>query len=108
MRTTEHEGVPVVVLSGDLDIATAPKVRDTVVKLATAGHLLAVIDLREVEFLDSTGLGVLVGCLKRFRTLGGDLRLVVTSDRVRKVFEITGLDRAFTLHEGLDEAVAAA
>jgi anti-sigma B factor antagonist len=105
MRTTEHAGVPVVVLAGDLDIATAPKVRDTIVKLATSGHLLAVVDLREVEFLDSTGLGVLVGCLKRFRTLGGDLRLVVTTERVRKVFEITGLDHAFALHDDLDLAV---
>ncbi len=101
---TEHEGVPVAVVSGDVDFGTAPRLRDAVVRLATDGARLAVLDLREVEFLDSTGLGVLVACLKRFRTLGGDLHLVITTDRVRKVFEITGLLSVF----GIYDSVAAA
>jgi anti-sigma B factor antagonist len=102
---TEHEDIPVAVLSGELDFGTAPRVRDAVVRLATDGARLAVVDLSEVEFLDSTGLGVLVGCLKRFRTLGGDLRLVITTDRIRKVFEITGLLGAFGIYDSVAAAV---
>ncbi|MBA2279876.1 MAG: STAS domain-containing protein [Acidimicrobiia bacterium] len=103
---TDHEGVPVAVVSGEVDFGTAPRLRDAVVKVATDGARLAVVDLSEVQFLDSTGLGVLVACLKRFRSLGGDLRLVVTSDRVRNVFEITGLTTAFGIHETVAAAVA--
>jgi anti-sigma B factor antagonist len=108
LRMSEHDGVPVVVVTGDVDFGSAPRLRDAVLKHAASGDPLAVVDLSGVDFLDSTGLGVLVACLKRFRTLGGDLRLVVVTDRVRKVFEITGLDRAFALHPTVELASAVA
>ena len=66
------------------------------------------VDLTDVEFLDSTGLGVLVSGLKRFRTLGGDLTIVCTRPRILKVFEITGLTTVFGMHPTVAEAVATA
>jgi anti-sigma B factor antagonist len=66
-----------------------------------------VLDLEAVDFLDSTGLGTIVSVLKRARTHGGDLRLVCTEARIRRLFEITGLDKAVPLHASLDDAVSA-
>jgi anti-sigma B factor antagonist len=67
-----------------------------------------VLDLTGVDFIDSFGLGVVIGALKRARLLDGDLRLVVPEPRVRRVFEVCDLDRVFDLHTSVDEAVAAA
>ncbi len=96
----------VVAVRGEVDIATAPKLRETLVELASQGAQKVVVDLEGVDFLDSTGLGVLIGGMKRLRGLDGDLTLVCTQPRILKVFEITGLNRAFTIHETVDAAVA--
>ena len=66
-----------------------------------------VIDLSETTFIDSTTLGVLVGGVKRLRTNDGQLSLVCSDRNITKIFEITGLDRVFTIHSSRDEAVAA-
>ncbi len=96
----------VVAVRGEVDIATAPKLREKLVELASHGAQKVVVDLEGVDFLDSTGLGVLIGGMKRLRGLDGDLTLVCTQPRILKVFEITGLNRAFTIHETVDAAVA--
>lgn len=96
----------VVAVRGEVDIATAPKLREKLVELASQGAQQLVVDLDAVEFLDSTGLGVLIGGMKRLRGLDGDLTLVCTQPRILKVFEITGLNRAFTIYETVDAAVA--
>ncbi len=96
----------VVAVTGEVDIATAPKLREKLVELASQGAQQVVVDLNGVEFLDSTGLGVLIGGMKRLRGLDGDLTLVCTQPRILKVFEITGLNRAFTIYESVDSAVA--
>jgi len=96
----------VVAVSGEVDIATAPKLREKLVELASQGAQQVVVDLNAVEFLDSTGLGVLIGGMKRLRGLDGDLTLVCTQPRILKVFEITGLNRAFTIYDSVDSAVA--
>ena len=95
------------VLRGDLDIATAPELRECLVKVIDEG-LRIVIDLEAVDFLDSAGLGILVGGLKRARTRGGELELVCSSHDVLKPLEITGLDRVFTIHPGRDAALGRA
>ncbi len=95
-----------VAVRGEVDIATAPKLREKLVELASQGAKQVVVDLDGVEFLDSTGLGVLIGGMKRLRGLDGDLTLVCTQPRILKVFEITGLNRAFTIYETVDSAVA--
>ena len=95
----------VVSLFGELDVATAPSLREQLITLINdgAGHL--VLDLEGLDFLDSTGLGTMIGALKRARTHGGDVRLVCTQARIRRLFEITGLDKALPLHASLAEAV---
>ncbi|HLN16702.1 MAG TPA: STAS domain-containing protein [Acidimicrobiales bacterium] len=96
--------IPVVSVSGEIDVATAPGLRERLQALVASGKSTIVVDLLNVSFLDSTALGVLVGVLKRCREAGGDLRLVMTEPRIQKVFEITGLTDVFTMFSTVDEA----
>ena len=97
----------VIEVGGEIDVYTAPKLREALVELVNAGRYQIIVDVERVDFLDSTGLGVLVGALKRVRTQDGDLSLVCTEARILKVFEITGLTKVFSMHRSVDEAVAA-
>lgn len=101
----EENGVPVVAASGEIDVATAPPLRDRLQAMTTSGKSTVVVDLLGVTFLDSTALGVLVGALKRCREAGGELPLVITEPRILKVFEITGLTGVFPIHGSVEEAV---
>ncbi len=94
-------------IAGEVDVFTAPKLREQVVDLAAKGVVHLVADLSAVEFLDSTGLGVLVGGLKRLRTHEGSLALVMTTDRISRIFKITGLTAVFASHGSVQEAIAA-
>ena len=97
----------VVEVGGEIDVYTAPKLREQLIDLVSAGQYHLVVDMEGVEFLDSTGLGVLVGGLKRVRAHEGSLRLVCTQERILKIFRITGLTKVFPIHATVDEAVAA-
>jgi anti-sigma B factor antagonist len=97
---------PVLSVRGEIDVSTAPELRDRLLGVAQDGHSTVVVDLSEVTFLDSTALGVLVSGLKRFRAAGGDLRLVVTGRSVTKVLEITGLNEVFPIFDSVAGAVA--
>jgi len=90
----------VVRLVGDLDAAAAPRLRDELSGLALLGRRRVTLDLAAMTFIDSTGLSVIVGGLRRLRDTGGDLSLREPSASATKVFEITGLDRVFTVVEG--------
>ena len=105
MNTSDRDGWAVLSLSGEIDIATAPRVRERLYAMLAEGRDKLIVDLDDVGFLDSTGLGVLVGVLKRVRTQGGELRLVCTQPRIVKVFEITRLDSAFAIFDSIDGAV---
>lgn len=107
VTTSQQEGVFILALGGDIDVATAVTVRDALDRVIAAGHHNVVMDLNDVRFLDSTGLGVMVGRLKAVRDLGGDMHLVCTSPRIARVMSITGLDEVFSLHSTTEEAVAA-
>jgi anti-sigma B factor antagonist len=104
----EYEGVVVVRARGEVDLGSAPRLRDVAVARLMAGDLILVIDLSAVDFIDSVGLGTLVAILKRARSLGGEVTLVVTSARVLRPLELTGLDAAFAIHDQLEAALAAA
>ena len=106
LDVTERNGVAVLAVKGEVDVYTAPRLREKLVELVTQGKHRIVVDLEGVEFLDSTGLGVLVGGLKRVRSHNGDLGLVCTQHRILKVFEITGLTKVFSIHDTVDDAVA--
>ena len=94
-------------VAGEIDVYTAPELRERVIRLIDDGTLHVIVDLREVDFLDSTGLGALVGSLKRLRMRDGSLDLVTNGGRILQVFQITGLSRAFALHSSVPDAIAA-
>ncbi len=105
--TTRHEGdVAIVGAQGEVDVFTAPGLDAELDALVSGGDSRLVVDLSGVAFLDSTGLGVLVKALKRAREADGWLRLVVTGDRIRKIFEITGLDASIPIFDTAQDAIA--
>jgi len=103
-----ESGVFVVRAQGEIDVWTADILRQSLRDVQSEGEPRVIVDLSEVPFVDSTGIGVLVGALKRSREAGGSLQLVVTSDGVRKVLRITSLDQVFPIHNSVAEAVEVA
>src|SRR5271166_6831685 len=101
------DGIEVVDVEGEIDIYTAPRLRELLIDLASKGNYHLVVNLEKVGFLDSTGLGVLVGGLKRVRPHDGSLDLVCTRERILKIFRITGLTKVFGIHQTADQAIAA-
>jgi anti-sigma B factor antagonist len=91
-------GVPVLVVRGEVDLATAPDLREKLLSLADEGARVVVVDLSGVSFMDSSALGALVSAMTRFRANGGGLRLVVTAPHISKVLEITGLSDVFPIY----------
>ena len=106
LDVSEQNGYSVLAVSGEVDVATVPRLREQLHGLVAQGSNKIVVDLDSVDFLNSTGLGVLVGALKRVRSNDGELSLVCTQPRIRKVFEVTGLTKVFSLYDSVDEAVA--
>lgn len=92
-------------IAGEIDVYTAPELRECVIQLIDSGTGYLIADLRPVDFLDSTGLGALVGSLKRMRTRDGSLTLVTSAGRIQEIFRITGLDRAFALYPSVPDAM---
>lgn len=101
----ERDGVAVTSVKGEIDVATAPQLRERLQRQASAGAATIIVDLLNVTFLDSTALGVLVGALKRSREAGGELRLVIEQPRILKVFEITGLTDVFPIYPSVSDAL---
>ena len=106
LTTREVDNKTIVSVGGEIDVYTAPKLRDRITELVADGRYHIVIDMEAVEFLDSTGLGVLVGGLKKVRAHDGSLELVCTQDRLLKIFRITGLAKVFVIHDSADAALA--
>jgi len=105
--TTEDVGVRTVLrVAGEIDVSSADRLRERIALLLSEGRTDLVVDLTGVTFMDSTGLGLLVGTLKRVRGAGGRLVLVVDSERLLKVFRITGLTQVFTITGSLEDALA--
>lgn len=107
LDVTQRGDWHIVSVVGDLDVTSSPQVRNEVVRLITDGANAVLLDLTAVPFIDSFGLGVLVSALKRTRSSGGDLTLVVTEPNVRRLLTLTGLDGVFQVAESVDEVVGA-
>lgn len=94
-------------VGGEIDVYTAPTLREALLELISRGISNVIADLGEVTFLDSTGLGAIVGGHKRLRAAGeGTLALACCPERIVRLFRITGLDRAFILHDSVPLAIA--
>ena len=107
LETRQAADRTVVAVGGEIDVYTAPKLRDKITELVNSGHHDLLIDLEKVEFLDSTGLGVLVGGLKKVRAQDGSMELICSQDRLLKIFRITGLAKVFTIHDSESAALGA-
>jgi anti-sigma B factor antagonist len=101
------DGIEVVNVEGEIDIYTAPRLRELLIDLVGKGSYQLIVNLEKVGFLDSTGLGVLVGGLDRVRPHDGSLDLVCTRERILNIFRITGLTQVFGIHQTVDQAIAA-
>ena len=106
LTTREAHGKTIVAVGGEIDVYTAPRLRDKITELVSEGHYALVVDMEGVDFLDSTGLGVLVGGLKKVRSHDGSMRLICTQERLLKIFRITGLAKVFAIHGSQSEALA--
>ena len=95
-------------VNGEVDVFTAPKLREQLIDLVEQGQRNLVVSLEGVEFLDSTGLGVLVAGLKRVKVHDGSLAVVCTKEKILKIFRITGLTKVFPIHGSIDAAVKGA
>jgi len=123
---TEHDGWRVLAVRGEIDAYTSPRLREELRRLIDGGARRLVVDLQGVEFMDSTGLGVLVSALKRIKESGasgdgsvdgsggaptadddGRLSLVCTSPQILRVLAVTGLDKVFLVAPSVAEATAA-
>jgi anti-sigma B factor antagonist len=100
------DGTYIVSLGGEVDLYTAPELKQELHRLVGAGATRLVIDMSETTFIDSTTLGVLLSVVKRVRPEGGTVVLVCPDRNVRRIFEITLLDRVFAIVDTLDEAFA--
>lgn len=100
-------GPCVVRVSGEVDVYTSPTLKSALLDALRESEGTVIVDLDGVGFIDSSGLGVLVGALRRAREAGGDLRIVSARPAVEKILRITGLDRVFTLYSSTDEALGA-
>jgi anti-sigma B factor antagonist len=97
INVLQTDGAAMVCLSGELDIATAPRLREELIWLVNSGIRAVTVDLARLTFIDSTGLSVLVMAMKRFRREGGDLALRSPNPTALRVFEVTGLTKVFAI-----------
>ena len=108
INTRTDDDLPAIELEGEVDVYTAPQLKQQMLALLDGGATEIMVDLTKVDYLDSTGLGVLIGGLKRMREREGNVVLICPNQRVRRVFEITGLDKIFDIFNSEAEAHAQA
>lgn len=93
----------VISLEGEVDVYSASMLREEIINQVDAGEYNIVINLGKVAFLDSTGLGVLVGGLKRVKTHEGQLGIICNQEKILRIFRITGMDKIFPIYSGVEE-----
>jgi len=102
------ELIPIIAVHGQADLHTAPQLRAAIATVLDGGAAGLVIDLSEASFIDSMTLGVLLGAVKRLRPSGGRVSVVCTDSHIRRIFEITLLDRVFSIHADRGAALSSA
>ena len=102
-----HGELMVIKLQGEVDLYAAPDLKEHVNSAIESGKTLLILDLSEATFIDSTTLGILVSGMKRLRPRGGRLAVLCPDPTMAKIFDITGLNRMFSVHETREDAIAA-
>ena len=102
-QVKEVDGIPVIELIGEVDLSTSPVFKQRIYEIIESGKRDVIVDLNGLDFMDSTGLGVLVAALKKTRMEGGSIRLICTKNNIMKIFTITGLDKVFSIYDNLSE-----
>ena len=106
-RSVDDEA-SIIDLEGEVDVYTAPQLKQQIITLLDGGVRRVVANLTAVDYLDSTALGVLIGGLKRLRERDGTLDLICPNPRIKRIFEITGLDKIFDIYSTEEEATKTA
>ncbi|MDQ7822733.1 MAG: STAS domain-containing protein [Candidatus Eremiobacteraeota bacterium] len=96
----------VIEVQGEIDVYTSPRVKETINELIEKENYVLIINLEEVRYIDSTGLGVLIGALKKVREHNGSISLICTNPQIKKIFNITGLVKIFGIYKSEEEAIA--
>jgi anti-sigma B factor antagonist len=103
-RSLVADKIPVLRLSGELDLGSVPEVRRAIRGLIDEGQVNFEINLTQLEFIDSSGLGVLVGGLARVREKEGEIKIVCANRRILRVFEMTRLTQLFEIYQDEESA----
>ena len=106
VAVSEWNRTAVLAVSGELNLDTAPPLREQLIELVERGSRHVVVDLEAVEFVDSTGLAVLLGVLSRLRSLNGTLVVVCTRPKLLRIFEVTGLNEILRIFGDVEQATA--
>lgn len=101
----QDEGSAVLALTGEVDVSNTPQVREAGLKLLADGAKKLVVDLSATDYMDSAGLGTLVGLLKRLKEAGGAMAIAGPQPRVNRLFQITGLNQIFSIYEDVGTAI---
>jgi anti-sigma B factor antagonist len=108
VRTSpEHPEASIVDVEGEIDVLTSPRLKSALAALVDGGSSLVVVNLAQVKYMDSTGLGVLVSAMKRIREKNGTIVLSGLNSHLSKIFEITGLRKVFEVYPTEDDALNA-
>jgi anti-sigma B factor antagonist len=105
IRVEDTSGCLVVRLAGEMDLASSPRLRETLLRLLNRTDLSVVIDLSALDFIDSTGLSALIAGARRATALGRDYALAAPQPRIRKVFDVTGIGQVIPVHDAIDNAL---
>lgn len=105
-RDRTAEGIAVIEVAGELDLYTAPQLKEHLLAALEEGAIKVVIDMSGVHFIDSSALGVLIGGVKRLKPNDGRLVLVSIDENVNWIFRITGLNNVFDMYSTREEALA--
>lgn len=104
IKTDVQDNVCAMSLDGEIDVYTAPRLKEELVSVVESGCANVIVDMEKVGFIDSSGLGVLVSALRRARERDGVVRIVCTRDNILKIFRITGLDKVFPIFDNIADA----
>ncbi|MGQ9632186.1 MAG: STAS domain-containing protein [bacterium] len=104
LNVVEDGDISILDVDGEVDVYYSSAIEEKIKDLIKQGRKKVIVDLSKVTYMDSSGLGVLVGSLKNLRKVGGSLKIAEINPAIANIFEITKLDSFFDIYKTLDEA----